>query len=162
MWLWWRSLLSPREPPPGPGTAIGPNRTTKPAPSATTSAGPQTSSTGRRPMATNTAQPANGTPTPVCAATARRAFQTANPCPATGLPTGPCPGYVVDHIIPLKRGSADDPRNMQRQTVEDARGYEALDLNAAPVPQDSLHNHQVLQGTRIAGGTHSAHMLRYV
>jgi hypothetical protein len=39
------------------------------------------------------------------------------PCPATGLPTG----YVVDHIVPLKRGGSDAPSNMQWQTTEEAR-----------------------------------------
>jgi len=39
----------------------------------------------------------------------RRAFQRANPCPSTGKTSGACPGYVVDHIKPLKRGGADEP-----------------------------------------------------
>ena len=30
-----------------------------------------------------------------------RAFRKAHPCPATAMTTGACPGYVVDHIIPL-------------------------------------------------------------
>lgn len=33
----------------------------------------------------------------------RREFQRLHPCPSTGKPTGACAGYVVDHIIPLKR-----------------------------------------------------------
>lgn len=39
---------------------------------------------------------------------------------ATGFPDGR-PGYVVDHVIPLKRCGADDPSNMQWQTIEDAK-----------------------------------------
>jgi len=44
-----------------------------------------------------------------------------NPCPSTGKNRGACPGYVVDHIIAIKRGGADHPYNMQWQTVEDAK-----------------------------------------
>jgi len=38
----------------------------------------------------------------------------------TGYPHGR-PGYIVDHIKPLKEGGADDPSNMQWQTVEQAK-----------------------------------------
>lgn len=38
----------------------------------------------------------------------------------TGYPNGR-PGYVVDHIVPLKRGGDDLPDNMQWQTVQDAK-----------------------------------------
>jgi len=31
------------------------------------------------------------------------------------------PGYVIDHIIPLKDGGCDCPENMQWQTIEDAK-----------------------------------------
>jgi 5-methylcytosine-specific restriction endonuclease McrA len=44
---------------------------------------------------------------------ARRQFQQLHPCPVTGKTTGACPGYVVDHIVPLKRGGTDSPENMQ-------------------------------------------------
>ncbi len=38
----------------------------------------------------------------------------------TGYPHGR-PGYVVDHIVPLKKGGCDCPANMQWQTVKDAK-----------------------------------------
>jgi hypothetical protein len=58
---------------------------------------------------------------------ARRAFQKMHPCPATGRMSGPCPGYVVDHIVALKNGGADDPSNMQWQTVEEARAKDRIE-----------------------------------
>jgi hypothetical protein len=58
---------------------------------------------------------------------ARRAFQSSHPCPATGKTSGACPGYVVDHIVPLKRGGADEPANMQWQTVVEAKGKDKIE-----------------------------------
>jgi hypothetical protein len=51
----------------------------------------------------------------------RRSFMRSHPCPATGKTSGACPGYVVDHVVPLKRGGADAPSNMQWQTTEAAK-----------------------------------------
>jgi hypothetical protein len=39
------------------------------------------------------------------------------PCPSTGKAPGGCPGYVVDHIVPLKRGGLDEPGKTQWQTA---------------------------------------------
>jgi hypothetical protein len=47
---------------------------------------------------------------------AKAAFQKAHPCPSTRKTSGACPGYVIDHVKPLKRGGADAPANMQWQT----------------------------------------------
>lgn len=41
------------------------------------------------------------------------AFKRAHPCPVTGSAKGACPGWEVDHVVPLKCGGADRPRNMQ-------------------------------------------------
>ncbi len=51
----------------------------------------------------------------------RAAFVQAHHCPSTGRARGSCPGYVVDHIVPLCAGGADRPRNMQWQTIADAK-----------------------------------------
>jgi hypothetical protein len=50
-----------------------------------------------------------------------------HPCPATRLPKGPCPGYIIDHVIALKRGGADTPANMQWQTVEEAKAKDRVE-----------------------------------
>ena len=47
-----------------------------------------------------------------------RAFRYINPCPATAKTAGACPGWVVDHIVPLCLGGADVPANMQWQDRE--------------------------------------------
>ena len=52
---------------------------------------------------------------------AKHDFMKSNPCPSTGGTSGACPGYVVDHVVPLKRGGADNPRNMQWQTLQEAK-----------------------------------------
>ena len=48
-------------------------------------------------------------------------FRSANPCPATGQTQGVCKGYVIDRIIPPVCGGADDPANMQWQTIAEAK-----------------------------------------
>jgi hypothetical protein len=48
-------------------------------------------------------------------------FQRLYHCPSTGKPRGPFPGYVIDHVTPLCAGGADDPLNMQWQTIADAK-----------------------------------------
>jgi hypothetical protein len=57
----------------------------------------------------------------------RAAFMRAHPCPANAARRGACPGYVVDHIIPLHCGGADDPSNMQWQTISAAVAKDRLE-----------------------------------
>ena len=42
-------------------------------------------------------------------------------CPATSKPRGSCPGYIIDHVIPLCAGGPDSSVNMQWQTVAAAK-----------------------------------------
>ena len=52
---------------------------------------------------------------------AKAEFKREQPCPSTGSPRGACPGYIIDHVIPLCAGGADAPSNMQWQTVMNAK-----------------------------------------
>lgn len=52
---------------------------------------------------------------------ARREFVRSNPCPATGDSYGTCPGWVVDHKMPLCAGGEDSASNMQWQRADDAK-----------------------------------------
>lgn len=52
---------------------------------------------------------------------AKATFQRLYHCPSTDKPRGPCPGYIIDHVIPLCAGGADDPLNMQWQTIAEAK-----------------------------------------
>jgi hypothetical protein len=58
---------------------------------------------------------------------AKHEFQRSNPCPSTGKTSGACPGYVIDHVTPLKRGGADAPSNMQWQTKENAKAKDKVE-----------------------------------
>lgn len=68
-------------------------------------------------------------PTPGCATCPREADGSTARSEAarrefmrqTNFPKGRS-GYVIDHIVPLACGGADDPRNMQWQTIEEAKG----------------------------------------
>jgi hypothetical protein len=41
------------------------------------------------------------------------AFKRIHPCPATGKPTGACPGWAIDHVVPLAVGGCDAVPNLQ-------------------------------------------------
>lgn len=46
------------------------------------------------------------------------AFKHSHSCPSNGKRYGPCPGWEIDHIIPLKCKGADTTANMQWLTVK--------------------------------------------
>ena len=41
------------------------------------------------------------------------AFRKAHPCPVTGQPIGTCPGWSIDHVIPLASCGCDAVSNLQ-------------------------------------------------
>ncbi len=73
-------------------------------------------------------------------AAAKAEFRKTHPCPVTGKTTGACPGWQVDHAIPLCMGGADAPANMQwlqvethqRKTVGDVRECRVRKLGREP------------------------------
>lgn len=40
------------------------------------------------------------------------AYRRIHPCPVTGLTTGACPGWQINHVIPLASGGCDSVSNM--------------------------------------------------
>ena len=43
----------------------------------------------------------------------RAAFKRLHPCPATARAVGACPGWQIDHVIPLACGGCDSVGNAQ-------------------------------------------------
>lgn len=49
---------------------------------------------------------------------AKAAFTRQWPCPANGEVSASCPGWAIDHVIPLAAGGCDQPVNMQWLPLE--------------------------------------------
>lgn len=56
-----------------------------------------------------------------------RAFRKEHPCPSTQKVRGRCPGYQVDHVIPLCAGGQDHRSNMHWLSLEDHRWKTFID-----------------------------------
>lgn len=56
-----------------------------------------------------------------------RLFRAHNPCPATGKIQKSCPGYVVDHILPLCAYGIDSAENMQWQAKAESLKKDKLE-----------------------------------
>ena len=63
----------------------------------------------------------------VRSAWSRSQFRAATPCPSSGETFGSCPGYVVDHVVPLCACGPDYAPNMQWQTTADARAKDKVE-----------------------------------
>lgn len=60
---------------------------------------------------------------------AKAEFRKIHPCPSTGKTTGACPGWQVDHVIPLASCGCDVVENMQwlKNSVKTCAGADCKD-----------------------------------
>lgn len=56
-----------------------------------------------------------------------RAFRGVAKCPVTNSIQRKCPGFIVDHIVPLACGGLDHYSNMQYQTIADAKAKDKIE-----------------------------------
>lgn len=54
-------------------------------------------------------------------------FRKLYACPATGKVQSTCPGWVIDHIVPLCAGGTDSVDNMEWQTAKDSYKKDAFE-----------------------------------
>ena len=54
-------------------------------------------------------------------------FQKQHPCPTTGKTSGACAVQLVDRVVTLKHGGADEPSNMTWMTVADAKAKDRIE-----------------------------------
>jgi hypothetical protein len=61
----------------------------------------------------------------------RRKLNVTTPWPVTENTTGACPGYVIDHVIPLKRGGSDSP---DKHTMANSGGRQGEGQSGVDAP----------------------------
>jgi len=68
------------------------------------------------------------------------AFKRIHPCPSTGRTSGACPGWAVDHVLPLSNGYCDCVSNLQwmPNVLKSGKGYYPKDrwerkINSVPL-----------------------------
>ena len=57
-----------------------------------------------------------------------RAFRLDNPCPLTGRSRGACPGWQMDHTVPLCAGGEDKRTNMFWLSTDDHKWKTFVDV----------------------------------
>lgn len=79
----------------------------------------------------------------------KRAFAKEHPCPTTEKSIPSCPGYVIDHKIPLCAGGPDAVSNMQWQTLAESYRKDASEREyCACVKKDGKANCYFAYGPR--------------
>lgn len=73
-------------------------------------------------------------------------FKKERPCPSTNLTKGSCPGYVVDHIVPLACRGLDDPINMQWQSILEGKKKDRWERKDCSIWKN--FKHQLIGGTK--------------
>src|SRR5262245_16711065 len=54
-------------------------------------------------------------------------FKKAHPCPERGITVETCPGWIVDHVVPLCAGGPDAVTNMVWQRSDEAAAKDVVE-----------------------------------
>jgi len=77
---------------------------------------------------------------------AKNDFKKQNPCPSNGNNQGPCPGYVIDHIIPIVCNGDDTPSNMQWQSISEGKAKDRWERKNCQI--SNFGNHNITRSSR--------------
>ena len=82
--------------------------------------------------------------------TPRAEFVQLNPCPANGRAVAACPGYIIEHAIPLCAGGRDTADNLVWRRASDARRREAVEQRYCGCVRNPPGNALVCPGGAVA------------